>query len=461
MTQNGEAAAKAGRPIEATSLRLVALAAPMMLAHVTEPLIGLADTAAIGRLGEVHLLGAVAIGAILFDMLFWGLGSLRLSTAGLTAQAFGSGRDGDVVLVLLRALLIALVLGVVLIALQKPISALTFWLMQPSDAVQGAATTYIGIRMWSAPFALANYAVLGSLIGRGRTGLGLGLQVFINLTKVALTVTLVMGAGRGIAGAALATLVAEILGAAAGLATVRATGALTLRGVERRALLDPAAVRRTLAVNRDVAIRTVSLLCAFAFFTAQGSRSGDVTLAANAVLMNMFLFGAYFLDGFATAAEQLCGQAVGAKDERGFRKVVRLALAWSTGVGGIVAAVVLLGGSVFVHFVTTSEAVRSAAVADLGFAALMPLIGAAAFTFDGVYAGSTWTRAMRDLMLLALVLYLVTFALTRHWGNEGLWFSLLAFMAVRGLGQGLLYPTLADMTFNRARSSRPQVASRR
>jgi MATE family multidrug resistance protein len=233
---------------------------------------------------------------------------------------------------------------------------------------------------------------------------------------------------------------------------------LSCAGYDRAALLDADAVRRTLAVNRDVAIRTVSLLCAFAFFTAQGARSGDVTLAANAVLFNVFLFGAYFLDGFATAAEQLCGQAVGARDERGFRRSVRLALAWSTGVGGLVAAAVLLGGSLFVAFVTTSEPVRSAAAADLWFAALMPLVGAAAFTFDGVFAGATWTRAMRDLMLFALVLYFVTFALTKHWGNEGLWFSLIAFMAVRGLGQGLLYPHLTEATFRRrAGSPRPHA----
>jgi multidrug resistance protein, MATE family len=419
----------------------------MMLANVTEPMIGLADTAAIGRLGQVHLLGAVAIGAIVFDMLFWGLGSLRLSTAGLTAQAHGSGRDTDVSLALFRALLIAVTLGLALIALQRPIMAATFALMKPTDAVREAAETYIAIRIWSGPFALTNYAVLGSLIGRGRTGLGLGLQVLINLTKVALTIALVAFAGLGIAGAALATVAAEIIGALAGLVLMARMGSFSTRDMSWSAVVARPALVRTLAVNRDVAIRTVALLTAFAFFTAQGSRAGDVTLAANAVLYNLFLFGAYFLDGFATAAEQLCGQALGSRDERGFRRAARLALLWSIAVGLAVSLLILVGGPVFIDFVTTNPVVREAARGDLVFAAATAFLGAAAFAFDGIYVGATWTRAMRDLMLLSLALYFLTFFLTRSLGNEGLWFSLVAFLAVRGLGQGLLYPHLLATAF--------------
>jgi MATE family multidrug resistance protein len=438
--------APAARPVEATPWRVVALAAPMMLAHLTEPMLGLIDAAVIGRLGAVPLLGAVAVGAILFDILFWGLGSLRLATAGLTAQAHGAGDDREVARALARALAVAGLLGLAIIALQAPIMALAFRLMETSPAVTEAARTYVSVRIWSAPFALANYAILGSLVGRARTDLGLGLQVFINLAKIGLTLVAVPVLGLGIGGAAAATLAAEIVGTLAGLAVLARIGGLP-RGLARAEVLQAGAMRRMLLVNRDVAIRSITLLVAFAFFTAQGARAGDLTLAANAVLYNIFLFGSYFLDGFATAAEQLCGQAVGARDERGFRTVVRLALALSLGTGLAVTALVLVGGGAFIDFVSTNPQVRDAARAFLPFAALAPLVGAMAFAFDGIYVGATWTRAMRDLMLLSFALYLATFYAASGWSNAGLWTAFLAFLGVRGIGQALLYPRLARRTF--------------
>jgi MATE family multidrug resistance protein len=437
------------RPVDATLGRVLVLAAPMMLAHLTEPLLGLVDAAVIGRLGQVHLLGAVAVGAILFDILFWGLGALRLSTAGLTAQAHGAGEDREVGRALARALVVAVALGLLLIALQRPIMAIAFGLMEASPAVTEAARTYVSIRIWSAPFALANYAILGSLVGRARTDLGLGLQVFINLSKIALTLVTVPVLGLGIAGAALATLAAEIVGALAGLGVLARIGGLP-RGLAAAEVLQPQAMRRMLLVNRDVAIRSITLLVAFAFFTAQGARAGDLTLAANAVLYNLFLFGSYFLDGFATAAEQLCGQAIGARDERGFRRVVRLALALSLGTGLAVTALVMGAGGLFIDFVSTSQEVRQAAREFLPFAALAPLVGAAAFAFDGIYVGATWTRAMRDLMLVSFALYLATFYASSGWSNAGLWAAFLAFLGVRGIGQALLYPRLAARTFRPA-----------
>ncbi|GGH10288.1 MATE family efflux transporter [Alsobacter metallidurans] len=441
---------RARRPVAATAASVIALAAPLMLAHLTEPLIGLVDTAVIGRLGEVHLLGAVAIGAVLFDMLFWGLGSLRMSTAGLTAQAHGAGDDRDVALALARALALAVSLGVVLIVLQRPIMAATFALMDTSPAVDAAARAYIAIRIWSGPLALSNYAILGSLIGRGRTDLGLLLQVGLNLTKVAGTILFVPGLGWGIEGAAFATLLAEAIGLLGGVLLLRRIGGLP-RGLAWGAIVEGPALRRMLAVNRDVAIRTVALLSAFAFFTAQGARAGDVALAANAVLYNLFLIGSYFLDGFATAAEQLCGQAVGARDERGFRRTVGLTLGLSLGVGAVVSAAAFVGGSAFIDAISTNEAVREAAKLYLPLAALTPLIGAAAFTFDGVYVGATWTAAMRNLMLAALAIYLAVFyggvALAGAWTNAGLWIAFLVFLGVRGFGQWWLYPGLARRTF--------------
>ena len=426
--------------------RVLALALPMTLSHVTTPLLGFVGAAAIGRLGDAALLGAIALGAVVFDFLFWTFGALRMATAGLTAQATGAGDHREADLTLARALLAAAGIGAAIILLQWPLRAAAITLTGASPAVAGALATYFSIRIYAAPFTLGNYAILGSTLGRGRTDLGLLLQVAINLVNIVLTILLVTGFRFGIAGAAVSTVVAEASGIALGLVVL---GRLGSRPWRARAadLLQRAALLRMLAVNRDVMIRTVALMVAFSLFAAIGARSGDVTLAANAVLENLFMIGGYFLDGFATAAETLCGQALGARDEAAFRRAVALALMWSLGFGAAIGAVFFAIGPAFIAAMTTNDAVRAMAHDFLPFAAISPLVGAAAFAFDGIYIGATWTAAMRNLMLLALGLYLVALVSVGNFGNTALWVSLLLFLAARGVGQAVLYPRLVRRTF--------------
>ena len=426
---------------------VIRLALPMTLAHMSTPLLGFADAAVIGRLGQPALLGAIAAAAVISDFVFWALGFLRLGTAGMTAQAVGAGDRDEERLTLLRSLVLALALAVLVVALQKPIAWIAFAALDATPAVTAAARAYYDIRIWSAPFALVNYAVLGAVIGRGRTDLGLALQVLINLTNIALNVGLVTLFGLGVRGSALGTLTAEALGTGAGLAVL-----WHLHGrfpVDLGRLLDRAALGRMMGVNRDIMIRSASLIFAFAFFTAQGARGGDVVLAANAVLMNLFLISAFFLDGFATAAEQMCGQSVGAGDGAGFRRAVALTGLWCVAFSAAVSLLAFLGGGAFIDLVSTSPAVRAAARADLVFAALTPICGAMAFEFDGVFIGATWTRDMRNLMLAALAVYLALFFALRPFGNAGLWLALLGFLVARGALQGWRYTALAGATFPR------------
>ncbi len=441
-----DALAPAGRRIEVGHRRLLALALPMTLSHVTTPLLGLVDATVIGRLGEAPLLGAVALGAVIFDFLFWSFGSLRMATAGLTAQAAGAGDAREIDRTLARALAVAALVGLALVLLQSPIGALAFRLAGASEAVNAALATYFAIRICAAPFTLANYVILGSTLGRGRTDLGLLLQVAINVLNSALALLFVAGLGWGVAGVSLATALAEIGGAGLGLLVLRRLGSRPL-AVSWREVLDRAALMRTLAVNRDIMIRTMTLAAAFAIFTAQGARAGDVTLAANAVLYNMFLIGGYFLDGFATAAETLCGQCVGARDAGGFRRAAWLSVLWSFGFGLAVSALFLAAGGGFIDFVSTNPEVRALARQYLVFAALTPLVGAAAFAYDGIYIGATWTAAMRNLMLVAFVAYGATLLATRGLGNAGLWTGFLLFLAVRGIGQAALAPRLTREAF--------------
>jgi MATE family multidrug resistance protein len=418
----------------------------MTLSHVTTPLLGLVDATVIGRLGEASLLGAVALGAVIFDFVFWSFGSLRMATAGLSAQATGAGDRHEVDLTLARALCVAAAAGLALVALQWPIAEIAFRLAGASDAVTDALSTYFRIRIWAAPLTLANYVFLGSTLGRGRTDLGLVLQMAIKLGNIVFTVVLVTVFGWGIAGAAVGTALAECFGAVLGLVVLRRLGSDPF-AVSVPEILDRKALLHMLAVNRDIMIRTVALVLAFAIFTAQGARAGDVTLAANAVLYNMFLIGGFFLDGFATAAETLCGQTLGARDESGFRRAVRLSLAWSLGFGLVVSAVFLAGGTWFIDFVSTNTDVRIQARDYLIFAALTPLVGAAAFAFDGIYIGATWTRAMRDLMVIAFAGYGLTLLSAGGIGNSGLWMAFLVFLGARGIGQAALWPRLARKSF--------------
>jgi len=434
------------RRLDISHRRILALALPMTLSHVTTPLLGLVDATVIGRLGEAHLLGAVALGAVIFDFVFWSFGSLRMATAGLTAQATGAGNRHEVDLTLARAFLVAGVTGLLLILLQWPIATLAFSMAGASRAVTDALSTYFYIRIWAAPFTLANYVILGSTLGRGRTDLGLLLQVAINVANIVFTMALVLGFGLGIAGAAIGTALAEVLGAGLGIVVLRRLGSNPL-AVTWPEVLNRAAMLQNLAMNRDIMIRNVALILAFSIFSALGARSGDVTLAANAVLYNMFLIGGYFLDGFATAAETLCGQSIGARDERSFRRAIHLSLGWSLGFGLAVSAIFLVGGGFFIDFVSTNPEVRSYARDYLIFAALTPLFGAAAFAFDGIYTGATWTRSMRDLMVIAFIAYGAILLAAGDLGNTALWIALLAFLSARGLGQFILYPRLAKKTF--------------
>jgi multidrug resistance protein, MATE family len=449
------APARAGLPgkrVHVSHGSVLRLALPLTIANLSTPLLGFADAAVIGRLGAANLLGAIAVAAVLFDFIFWAFGFLRLGTSGLTAQALGRDDAIEQKATFLRAFVLAGLLGLLLILLQKPIAMIGFAALGTSADVTVPARAYFDIRIWSAPFVFANYVVLGAVTGRARTDLALGLEIFINLFNILLNIGFVYGLGLGVRGSALGSLIAETTGTLVGVFLLhRLEGPFS--GLSLRVIFDRAKLLRLFGINRDIMIRSASLIFAFAFFTSQGARGGDVTLAANAILLNLFLVSAYFLDGFATAAQQMCGQSVGARDAVGFRATVRLILVWSLGFSACVAIAAFLLGPYFIDFISTNWPVRDAARHDLAFAALTPLCGAAAFAFDGIFIGATWTQAMRNTMLAALGFYIGAFYLLKPFGNTGLWLALLSFLLARGLGQAALYRRSAARTFPAAQSS--------
>jgi MATE family multidrug resistance protein len=417
-----------------------------MVANLTTPLIGIVSTIAIGRLGDATLLGGVAMASVIFDCLFWLFGFLRMSTVAFTAQALGAGETHELRALLVRGRAVAALIGAALIVLQAPLAAILLDAMGGSKAVTRAAKIYFTIRIWSAPLALANYVVLGWLIGQARAKLALTLQIAINLINMAATMMLVLVLNAGIAGAAAAAVIAEAAGLVLGMVIARRL-AQGQPGVPRAALLDRAKLMRMVSVNRDIMIRTASLIAVFLFFTAQGARAGDVTLAANAVLNNFLLISAFFLDGLANAAEQLCGRAYGARDRSGFAGAVRLVVRWGFGFALAVAAIYALFGPRLIDIMTASEEVRRIARDYLPFVAVSPLLAVFAFAYDGVFIGATWARDMRNLMLLSLLIFLAAWLALRSFGNAGLWAALLVHYAARGGLQALRYPALVRASF--------------
>ncbi|MEJ1157027.1 MATE family efflux transporter [Prosthecomicrobium sp. N25] len=430
---------------------VLAIAIPMTLGYMTTPLVGLVDMGVVGRLGDPALIGGVAVGSVICDVVFTTFNFLRSGTTGLTAQAVGRGDRAEIDAALLRALVLAAATGLVtMLAAPLAVSAGTR-VFGGSAAVQEAMSTYVLIRLLGAPLVLTNFAIFGWLLGLGRAGAGLLLQTILNGVNMAAAVALVIGAGWGVAGAAVAAVLADAVALAAGLILVGAIRRPRRPWPERRAVFERQALTAMLAMNRDIMIRSFVLLAAFAFFTRQSAAQGDVVLAANAILEKFFLFGGYFLDGFAAAAETFVGRAVGARRRAVYDRAIALTTMWGFVLALAVATGLYTAGPGLVALMTTSEPVRATALAYLVWAALTPLAGVLAFQMDGVFIGATWSRDMRNMMLLSLLVYLAAWALlTPAFGNDGLWVALLVFLGCRGLSLGWISLRRARETFGAA-----------
>lgn len=416
------------------------LAAPIILSNLSTPLIGIVNTAVVGRLPAPAYLGAVAVGALIFDFLFWSLGFLRMGTTGPTAQALGGGNRAEARAILGRALVIALALAVLLIAARGPLAHAGIALIGASPDVAGLAAAYVAVRIWSAPAALSNYVILGWCLGRQRPRTALLLQVLLNGVNAALCVLLVLVLHRGVAGVALAATLAEYAACAAGLWIVRRMIRADGLGEDTARLFDPAAFRRLVAINGDIFVRTLCLMAAFGWLTRQGARMGDTTLAANSVLMNFQTFMAYALDAFAFAAEVLVGEAVGAADPAMLRSAVRTSTLWAAGFAALFALAWAGGGGAAIDLLTTLEPVRLEARRYLIYTVLSPLISVWSFQLDGVFLGATRTAALRNAMIAALLIYIASSALlVPRYGNDGVWIAFLIFMASRAATLGVAY----------------------
>ena len=422
-----------------THARVWRIAGPIVLSNATIPILGAVDTGVVGQMGQAAPIGAVGMGAIILASVYWIFGFLRMGTSGLAAQAHGAGDGAERGAILLRGLAIGLAAGLVLIVLQGPLVWAAFRIAPASDEVEGLARQYLAIRIWGAPATIALYAVTGWLIALERTRGVLVLQLWMNGLNVVLDLWFVLGLGWGVPGVATATLIAEGSGLALGLWLCR--DAFAARAwADRARLLAAGPLRRMLAVNTDIMIRSVLLQASFTTFIFLGAGQGDVTLAANQVLLQFLEITAYALDGFAFAAEALVGQAVGARRPDQVRQGSVMASQWGVAGALLLGACFWLAGPVIIDLMATAPEVRAAAREYLPWVAVGPLIAVASYMFDGIFIGATLTREMRNTMIVSVAIYALAVAtLLPAFGNHGLWAALMVLNGARGLTMALRY----------------------
>ena len=427
-------------PAPLTHRRVLKIAFPIVLSNATVPILGAVDTGVVGQMGQAAPIGAVGMGAVILASIYWIFGFLRMGTTGLAAQARGAGDTAETGALLMRGLLLGGAAGLFFVLIQVWLFLGAFALSPASPEVEALTRDYLQIRIWGAPATIALYAVTGWLIAVERTQGVFVLQIWMNGLNILLDLWFVLGLGWGVEGVAIATLIAEWTGLALGLWLCRdAFFGNQWRDWSR--IFDAARLRRMMQVNGDIMIRSVLLTGAFTTFLFVGSDLGDVNLAANQVLLQFLEITAFALDGFAFSAEALVGSAIGARDKFQVRRASIMASQWGVGGAFALGTLFYLAGPALIDLMTTSPEVRLAARDYLFWAALAPVIGVASWMFDGIYIGATWTRAMRNAMVLSVAIYVVAlFILVPTLGNHGLWAALMVLNIARGVTLAWRYP---------------------
>lgn len=433
-----------------TARQLWSIALPAMLTNVATALFGIADMWAIGRLGDAPAQGAVELGAKFMLGLLNIFNFLRTSTVALTAQGSGRGETGAQGETLARAMAVALSIGALLLLAMPWAIALGLDLLEARGPLRADAHTYIAIRYWSGPVWLANCVLVGWLIGRRHVRTVLVVEIVANLAHIALDLLLVLVIRWGVAGVATATVSSEILKfALLAVVVVRAGAAREMiEALGRRATWTRARLMPLFALNRDLFVRTMLLTGAILLFARSGAQAGPVTLAANGILFQLFMLATLLLDGFESAAQVLCGEAVGAGARERFAAAVRGALAWGAVMGLALAGVYALAGPWVAGAFSTDPQVIAATAMYAPWLALLPLLGATSFVLDGVFVGAGWTRAMLGTMAAAMTVYLAALFALAPLGNHGLWAAFAALFAARAIGQALVLPRLTRRSFS-------------
>ncbi len=416
--------------------RILGLAVPSIISNITVPLLGLVDVSIVGHLGSATYIGAIAVGGMLFSMIYWIFGFLRMGTSGLTAQAYGRRDLAEVILSFVRSVGIAFGLGLLLILLQYPILKVAFTLIDATPTIKELASLYFRICIWGAPAVLGLYSFAGWFVGMQNSRFPMYIAITQNVVNIAASLFFVFVWNRGVAGVAMGTLVAQYAGLL--------MASLLWYGYYRRLwpklnwkmLTDYEAMRSFFILNRDIFFRTLCLVAVTTYFTSRGAEQGDVILAVNTLLMQLFTLYSYIMDGFAYAGEALTGRYVGAHNRADLERMIRALFAWGIGLALTFTLLYGIGGSSFLGLLTNEREVLNASSDYFYWVLAIPLAGMAAFLWDGIYIGATASRQMLYSMLVASAsFFILQGLLQQQMGNHALWMAFIVYLFLRGLVQ--------------------------
>jgi len=414
---------------------ILRLAIPNIISNLSVPLLSSVDTILMGHLPNIYYIGAIAVGGMIFNFLYWGFGFLRMGTTGLTAQAFGNHQEAEVMDILGRALAVSLFSGLLLILFQWPISKTTFYLIDASYDVELHAQVYFDIRIYAAPATLSLYAFHGWFLGMQNAKYPLYLTLIVNFLNIVFNLIFIKVFQLTADGVALGTVISQYIGLFIAIYLMYKKFPYLLKKLSLSTILHLPALKRFFTVNFDILVRTLLLIFAFAFFTAKSAEFGDDILAANTILMQFWNILAFGIDGFAFAAESIIGKYVGARDKSGLKKAIKYIFIWGVGLGLVFTAIFLIFGELIIEIYTDKEALVLLTLAYLSWTIIAPVLNSVCYVWDGIYIGATASSAMRNSTVVAtIIIFLPAYYLAKPvLGNHGLWLAMTIFMFTRGL----------------------------
>jgi len=432
--------------IRSMNRKILDLAIPNIISNISIPLLGIVDMALMGHLGSDAYIGAIALGSLIFNFIYWGLGFLRMGTSGFTAQAWGRRDLPETILVFSRAVFIGLVTGTMLLLLQRPIEIFSFWILKGESQVENLAMAYFRIRIWAAPAVLGQFALLGFFLGMQNARLPMVVLVSTNVINIACSYLFVMELDMESNGVALGTVIAQYSGLVLAIYFFRKYFGRLLRYWSLQGTIQWVKLKHFLLINKDIFIRTMCLVAVFSIFTARSASSDvqnqgeDTILAVNSLLMQFFMFFSFLIDGFAHASEALTGKFIGAKDAGSLKRSIRLLFIWGTGISLLFTLLYLLGGDAIFRALTSNSEVIANARPYFFWVVMVPMVSYAAFLWDGIFIGATAGPEMRNAMLAStLVVFFPAYILAgRYLDNHGLWLAFILFMAARGISMQVL-----------------------
>lgn len=416
------------------------LALPSIISNITVPLLGIIDLTIVGHMGDVIYIGAIAIGTMIFNVLYWLFGFLRMGTSGMTSQALGRRDLTEAMRLLVRSLTISTAIAVIFILFQLPIRWMALSIMQPTEQIAEQAAIYFSICIWGAPAMLGLYGLTGWFIGMQNTRTPMLVSIFQNIVNIVASVTFVFGFGMKIQGVALGTLTAQWTGFLLALYFWKRYYGRLAEYNWKDDLFKRSTMVRFFAVNRDIFIRTLFLVGVNFFFISAGSRQGAIILSVNTLLMTLFTLFSYVMDGFAYAGEGLSGKYYSAANKLAFDRVYNSLFAWGAIMAVAFTLVYAVGGNGFLMLLTNEAVVVQSAEAYFWWAVMIPIVSVSAFVYDGIFIGLTATRGMLvSSVISALVFFALYLALQSYLGNHALWLAFIVYLGLRGGIQWLLY----------------------